>query len=162
MNTTHNPVVITAEPGTPFMELTREFAASPELVFRAQTDPAIVVQWLRPCDLTMRIEEWDARSGGCYRYVHTRDGFEAGFRGVFHTVSPSTKIIQTFEYDGAPDQVCLEIAEYEDLGDGRTLLRSRSVFPSVEARDAALASGMENGIRQAYELLDDHLAGRQE
>lgn len=159
MNTTQNPqkaTTITAEPGTPYLEIAREFDASRELVFRAYTDPELVVQWLGPRRLTMTIDEWDARPGGGYRYTHAEEGLSASFRGVFHTVTPE-KIIQTFEFDGAPDDVCLESVSFEDLG-GRTRVAGRSVFGSVESRDAAVASGMEHGMRESYERLDELLA----
>ncbi|MEU7789142.1 MULTISPECIES: SRPBCC family protein [unclassified Amycolatopsis] len=147
---------ITAQPGTPFIELTREFAASPDKVLRAHTDPELVVRWLGPRGMEMELLEFDARSGGGYHYVHRDDRGEYRFRGVFHTVS-ADRIIQTFEFEGAPGEVCLESLSLIDLG-GRTRLESRSVFPSVEARDAAVESGMSTGITQSYERLDEVLA----
>ncbi len=150
---------ITAQPGTPFIELTREFAASPDKVLRAHTDPELVVRWLGPRGMEMELLEFDARSGGGYHYVHRDDRDDRGeyrFRGVFHTVS-ADRIIQTFEFEGAPGEVCLESLSLIDLG-GRTRLESRSVFPSVEARDAAVESGMSTGITQSYERLDEVLA----
>ncbi|WP_326565652.1 SRPBCC family protein [Amycolatopsis rhabdoformis] len=143
---------ITAQPGTPFVEVTREFAASREKVLRAHTDPELVARWLGPRGMEMEIIEYDSRSGGSYRYVHRNDRGEFGFRGVFHAVT-GERIVQTFEFDGAPGQVSLETATFTDLG-GRTRLRSRSVFLTVEARDAAVESGMERGITESYERLD--------
>ncbi|RSD16517.1 SRPBCC family protein [Amycolatopsis eburnea] len=146
---------ITAQPGTPFIEITREFAASPDKVLRAHTDPELVVRWLGPRGMEMELLEFDARSGGGYHYVHRDDRGEYRFRGVFHTVS-ADRIIQTFEFEGAPGEVCLESMTLIDLG-GRTRIESRSVYPSVEARDAAVDSGMNNGITQSYERLDEVL-----
>ncbi|MFJ5957421.1 SRPBCC family protein [Paenarthrobacter sp. NPDC092416] len=155
--TTKEDTVIEAPPGTPFMETRREFDAAPEGVFRAFTDPELVKQWLGPRRLTIRIEEFDARAGGTYRYFHTDvDGKEFGFRGVFHDVQEPRLLIQTFEFDGAPDQVSLDTTWFEDLG-GRTRLVQRSVFLSVEARDMALATGMESGIVESMERLDELL-----
>ena len=152
-----NPTTVSARPGTPFIHVVREFDAPPERVFRASTDPGLVARWLGPHGYEMRIIEYDARTGGAYRYVH-RDtsGGEYGFRGVFHTVVPNERIIQTFEYEGAPDVVSVDSSTYEDLG-GRTRLSTRTVFPSVEARDTALASGMERGIVESMERLDELL-----
>ncbi|MCR6487650.1 SRPBCC family protein [Amycolatopsis sp. OK19-0408] len=147
---------ITAAPGTPFIEITREFAAAPEQVLRAHTDPDLVVRWLGPHGMEMEILEFDARSGGGYHYVHRDDRGEYRFRGVFHTVSED-RIIQTFEFEGAPGEVTLESMTLIDLG-GRTRIEGRSVFPSVEARDAAIESGMSAGITQSYERLDAVLA----
>ena len=158
MTATRNPTQISAEPGTPFLDIVREFEAPRARVFAAHTDPELVEQWLGPCDLQITIEEWDARPGGSYRYVHRRGPeFEAHFRGVYHTVREAELIVQTFEFLGAPDQVCIETLHLDDLGD-RTRLRSRSVFPSVEARDAAVESGMNSGISESMDRLAELLA----
>ncbi|WP_158891336.1 SRPBCC family protein [Amycolatopsis anabasis] len=152
-----NPTTITAQPGTPFIEMRREFDATPAQVFRAYTEPELVVQWLGPRDLKMDLLEFDARPGGSYRYVHRDDqGNEYGFRGVFHTVLDGERIIQTFEFEGAPGQVTLEYATFEERN-GRTLLRTHAVFPSVEARDSAAASGMESGMRDSMDRLAELL-----
>jgi uncharacterized protein YndB with AHSA1/START domain len=150
-----NPTTITALPGTPFIDVRREFDATPAQVFRASTDPELLAQWLGPRELEMHLIEYDVRPGGSYRYVHRdADGNEYGFRGVFHTVTHNEHVVQTFEFDGAPGLVSLESATYEDLG-GRTRLHTHSVFPSVEVRDAAIASGMERGIHDSMDRLDE-------
>ncbi len=159
MNTTTRETQITADPDVPLVRITREFAAPPAKVFRAHTDPDLVAQWLGPRDMEMRIDHFDCRTGGSYRYVHVRDGEEYGFHGCFHEVRPSEVIVQTFTFEGAPDGVALERLVLEDLGDGRTRLTATSLVDSFEARDAVLASGMEDGIRQSYERLDELLAG---
>ncbi|WP_284747034.1 SRPBCC family protein [Amycolatopsis sp. RTGN1] len=147
---------ITAQPGTPFIEITREFAATPSAVLRAHTDPDLIVQWLGPHGMEMEIVELDARSGGAYDYIHRDERGEYRFRGVYHTVS-ADRIVQTFEYLGAPGDVTLDSMVLTDVG-GRTRLVTHSVFPSVEARDAALESGMSRGITESYERLDKVLA----
>jgi dihydrofolate reductase/uncharacterized protein YndB with AHSA1/START domain len=154
-----NATTITAQPGTPFIDVVRDFDATPAQVFRASTDPEIVPRWLGPREIEMRLQEYDARSGGSYRYVH-RDpsGNEHSFRGVFHTVTPNERIIQTFEYLGTPHVVSLDTSTYEDLG-GRTRLHTHTVFPSVEARDAMLASGMERGINDSMDRLEEVVQG---
>ncbi|HEY8301123.1 MAG TPA: SRPBCC family protein [Jatrophihabitans sp.] len=153
MNTTTNPTTITAEPGTPFLEMVREFAASPERVWHATTDPDLIVRWLGPARNEMRLDVWDVRPGGSYRYVcSTADGAEQGFHGVYHQVVPNQLSIATFEWEGAPDQVCLESVRYDDLG-GRTRMTTRSVFPSVQARDMALQTGMQDGMTESMDRL---------
>ncbi|WP_329051523.1 SRPBCC family protein [Amycolatopsis sp. NBC_01488] len=147
---------ITARPGTPFVEVTREFAAPPSAVFRAHTDPELIVRWLGPHGMEMELLEFDARSGGAYEYIHRDERGEHRFRGVYHTVSPD-RIIQTFEFLGAPGEVSLDSLTLTDLG-GRTRVVTRSVFPSTEARDAALESGMSRGIAESFERLDKVLA----
>ncbi|MGW7267062.1 SRPBCC family protein [Streptomyces sp. NPDC054842] len=149
---------IVADPALPTILLVREFDASPDRVFRAYTDPDLVVQWLGPRRLTMRIDEYDARSGGSYRYVHSEDdGTQYGFRGVFHEVRPDERIVQTFAYDGFPDGVSLETTTFEDL-DGRTRVTTKSLMDSVEARDSMIKGGMRRGVREGHERLDELLA----
>ena len=156
---TPNPTRITAPAGTPFIEVVREFDAPRDLVFRASTDPDLVARWLGPRRLSMRIIEFDARTGGSYRYVHTdTDGEEYPFRGVFHTVSEAL-IIQTFEFEDIPGVVSLETRTLDDLGD-RTRLHQNAVFPSVAARDQALESGMRHGITESMDRLGELLGAR--
>jgi len=150
---------ITADPKVPLVRITREFDAPPEKVFRAHTDPDLVVQWNGPDDTEMRIDHYDCRTGGSYRYVHVSDGEEYGFRGCFHEVRPNELIVQTFTFEGMPDGVALERLELEDLGNGRTRLTSTSLVDSFEGRDGFLASGMEVGVREGYDRLDKVLAG---
>jgi uncharacterized protein YndB with AHSA1/START domain len=152
-----NPTQITAPDGTPFIDVIREFDAPRNLVFRASTEPDLVARWLGPREMAMHVIEYDARAGGRYRYVHTApDGAEYAFRGVFHTVTEPL-IIQTFEFEGAPGAVSLESTALEDVG-GRTRMRHSAVFPSVAARDQALAAGMERGINDSMDRLADLLA----
>ncbi len=150
---------ITADPTVPLIRITREFDAPRENVFRAHADPDLVVQWLGPRDLTMTIDHYDCSTGGSYRYLHTRDGEEFGFNGCFHEVRPSELIIQTFTFEGYPDGVALEKLVFEDLGDGRTRLVATSLCDSFEERDAMLSGGMETGVTQGYQRLDELLAG---
>ncbi len=159
MTATTHETEITADAEVPLTRITREFDAPPEKVFRAHTDPDLVVQWLGPRGYEMRIDHHDCRTGGSYRYVHLSDGNEFAFRGCFHEVRPSELIVQTFTYEGEPDGVALERLVLEDLGGGRTRLTATSLVDSFEARDAVLASGMEDGVRQSYERLDELLAG---
>ena len=149
---------ITVDPNVPLVRITREFAAPPEHVFRAHTDPELFAQWIGPRNMETRIEHYDCRTGGSYRYVMVRDGFEAGFRGCFHDVRLSELIVQTFTFEGFPDDVALEKLILENLGNGRTRLSATSLCDSFERRDAFVASGMETGVREGYEQLDDLLA----
>ena len=158
MTITRHPTTVAAQPGTPFLDVERVFDATPAQLFRAQSEPELVRNWLGPRGYDMLIEEYDVRPGGRYRYIHRNpSGDEFGFRGVFHTVTPGEAIIQTFEYDGMPGLVSLDTSTYEDLG-GRTRLRTHTVFPTVQARDGALASGMEGGIVDSMERLEELLA----
>lgn len=158
MSTSTHQTEITVDPDVPLVRIIREFDAPPERVFRAHTDPGLVVQWLGPRRHEMRIDTWDCRTGGSYRYVHASDGNEFGFHGSFHEVRPCELIVQTFTFEGEPDGVALEKLTFEDCGDGRTRLSSTSLVDSFEDRDAFVASSMEDGIREGYERLDELLA----
>ena len=111
----------------PLVRITREFDAPPAKVFRAHVNPDLVVRWLGPRGLEMRIDHYDCRTGGSYRYIHSQDGEEYAFRGSFHEVRPDEMIVQTFTYEGMPDGVALERLVLTDLGDGRTRLTATSL-----------------------------------
>jgi uncharacterized protein YndB with AHSA1/START domain len=157
-STSTHETQIVSDPEVPLVRIIREFDASPEKVFRAHTDPQLVVQWLGPRGMEMRVDHYDCRTGGSYRYVHTSDGEEYGFHGSFHEVRPNELIVQTFTFEGFPDGVALEKLVLEDIGDGRTRLTATSLVDSFEGRDAFVASGMEVGVNEGYERLDELLA----
>lgn len=148
---------ITAEPGIPQIRVAREFDAPPELLFRAYTDPDLLVQWLGPRRLTMTIDRFDLRDGGTWRYIHQdEDGTEYGFHGVFHGTPSPDGIVQTFEFEGAPGHVQMDTVTFEEHGGGTTV-RTNSVFQTVEARDAMVEHGMTEGMTEGYERLDELL-----
>jgi uncharacterized protein YndB with AHSA1/START domain len=151
---------ISAPAGTPFIDIEREFDAPRELVHQAYLDPKLIVQWLGPRKYEMRIDQWDARDGGAYRYVHTDGTDEHAFHGVFHSMAIDN-MVQTFEYEGAPGHVSLDTQVLEDLGNGRTRVKSHSVFMSVEDRDMMVENGMGDGVEDGYNRLDELLATSQ-
>jgi len=149
---------ITAAPGLPFIEMTRTFNAPRELVYRAHTDPELLVQWLGPRQYQMTIERWDVRDGGVWRYTHRDgDGNAYRFHGVFHGTPSPDGMTQTFEFEGAPGHVSLDTLTLEEH-DGGTLVRVRSVHQSVEARDAMIEHGMTDGVNDGYDRLEDLMA----
>ena len=149
-------LTVTAEPGTPFIDVTRDFRAPRELLLRAHTEPELVKQWLGPRKYEMVIDHYDARDGGSYRYEHRdRDGHSYGFHGVFHGPQTVDGLVQTFEYEGAPGHVSLDSIRFEDLGDGMTRIHGHSVFQTVEARDAMVEAGMQSGLEDGYDRLDE-------
>jgi uncharacterized protein YndB with AHSA1/START domain len=156
--TTHPETTIEAVPDQPVVVITREFDAPPEKVFRAHVDPDLIAQWLGPRSITTRLDHWDAQRGGSYRYVAESGGEEYRFYGSFHEVRPHERIVQTFTWEGVPDGVSLETAVFTDLGNGRTRLNATSVFDSIEGRDGMLSSGMDVGVSEGYEKLDELLA----
>ncbi|HET8594683.1 MAG TPA: SRPBCC family protein [Intrasporangium sp.] len=150
-----NELTIDAPEGVPWIDFTREFDAPVAAVFNAHRDPELVRQWLGPNGYEMTIERWDFVTGGGYRYTHRNpEGMEFGFHGLFHTIRDDEFAIQTFEFEGAPDEVAIEFMTFEDLGNGRCRLRGRSIGRTVEGRDAMVASGMEKGMREGYERLE--------
>ena len=163
MSTTRssNKVTIDASKDVPSIRITREFDFPRERVWQAMTDPELVAQWMGPRSVTMRIEHWDCRRGGSWAYAATDctsgDEFTT-FYGSFHDVRPPERAVQTFTWEGAPDGVRLETLTLTELPGGRTLMTTLGVVESFEIRDAILASGMETGVVEGYEQLDELLS----
>src|SRR5690606_17458985 len=105
--TTTAEAQIEADKELPIIRTTRDFRATPAQLVRAHTDPDLFMRWVGPDSITSRVIEWDARTGGSWRYVSESGGEEYGFRGCFHTVSED-RIVQTFTWEAMPDQVSLE------------------------------------------------------
>src|SRR5580693_7541745 len=116
-----NQTTVKAEAGKQELFITREFDAPREMVFKAFTDPGLLVQWLGPCDMTMKIDKFDAGTGGYWRFVHvTKDGQEFGFHGVTHEKLEPCRLIRTLEFEGLPEtgHVVLETATFDALNGG--------------------------------------------
>jgi uncharacterized protein YndB with AHSA1/START domain len=157
-STTRHETQILADPDVPLIRIIREFDAAPEKVYRAHTERDLVAQWMGPKSTETRIDQWDCRTGGSWRYVSIHEGQEYGFHGSFHEVRPNELIVQTFTFEGMPDGVALEKLVLEDLGDGRTRLTATSLCDSFADRDGMLSSGMDVGVNEGYEKLDELLA----
>lgn len=135
------------EPGRQDIVITRVFDAPPEVVFAACTDPKLIPSWWGPRSIATQVDVMDVRPGGSWRFVHRDgEGNEYAFRGVYHDVVPSERVVQTFEFEGAPGHVALETLTLEEV-DGKTRYVAQAVHQSVEARDAMVQSGMEAGAR---------------
>lgn len=141
--------------------VTRVFDAPPEKVFQALTDPQLVPRYWGPRRYQTRVEQMDVRPGGRWRFIHIdpEQGEEFGFQGVFHEVEPSKRVVQTFEFEGEPGHVTLDTAVLEPMN-GRTRYTAQSVFQSVEDRDAAMRSGMEDGMREFMDRLAELVESR--
>ena len=149
---------IIAEPGSQAILITREFDAPRQLIFRAWTDPQLIKQWMGPRRLETVIDKYDLRDGGSWRYLHREaDGTEYAFHGVFHGDPSPDGMVQTFEFEGAPGHVSLDTLRMEER-DGKTIVHMNSVHQTVEARDAMVASGMQDGLDQGFERLEELLA----
>ena len=136
----------------------RVINAPPERVFQAFTDPELIPQWWGRRQDTTTVDKLDVREGGEWRFVADGPDGKTAFRGTYRVIDPPSKLEQTFEWEGMPGHVVVETATFEDLGDGRTKVSTRSRFDTTEERDGMLASGMEIGMGQSYEQLDELLA----
>jgi uncharacterized protein YndB with AHSA1/START domain len=156
---TRNPTTITAQ-GEAGVRIERIFEAPRDLVWEAHTEPELLSRWLGPRRLTMTIQEMDVRPGGSYRYTHVGDDGSGPFvfTGEFVEVEPPRLLVQTFQIVGFEEEPALDRHELEELDGGRTRLVVTSTMPSPEARDTMLESGMETGVREGYEKLDELLA----
>jgi uncharacterized protein YndB with AHSA1/START domain len=154
-----NETRIELDDRVPLVRITREFDAPVSKVFRAWAEPDLVVQWLGPLDREMETERYDCVTGGGYRYVMRNGADEQWFHGSFHDVRPGELLVQTFTWEGRPDDVALERMVFVDLGDGRTRVESTSLVDTWEGRDAMVASGVEKGVNDSYAKLDAILAG---
>ncbi len=154
-----NPLKIDVPDGVPFIDFEREFDAPVEAVFRAHKEPDLLKEWMGPREYTSDIEVYEFKTGGRWRYVQRNEAGEAyAFNGVFHVVRENEFAIQTFEFEMVPDVVSIESLTFEDLGNGRSRVRGHATYPSLEARDGMAQSGMESGMSDGYQRLDDLLA----
>lgn len=155
MNTTTNPLVVTAPEGLPFIDFQREVDHPVEQVFAAHRDPELYRQWIGGGGDDLDLQEHDFSTGGRYRFVQRGDdGVEYAFNGVFHVVRENDFAIQTFEFEGVPDVVSIESLTFERLDGNRTRLSGHAVYPSLEARDGMVGSGMQVGMEAGYARLD--------
>ena len=149
---------VIAEPGKPTILITRELDAPRDLVFEACSKPELVRRWWGPRNTTLVVCEIDFRVGGAWRYVvRGPDGSEVGFGGVYREIVPVERIVQTSVFDPFPQAESVESCELTALGQ-RTLLTVTVVHKTVEARDGHVQAGMEGGLQQTHERLDELLA----
>ena len=139
--------------------LTRVFDAPRELVFRAHTDPDLIRQWWGLRSNTTIVEKMDVRQGGTWRFIQCdAEGNEFAFQGEYREVVPPERLVNTFEFEGAPGHIILDTLTFEELPDGRTKLTATSVFETIGDRNGMLNSGMESGSNEAWDRLGELLA----
>jgi uncharacterized protein YndB with AHSA1/START domain len=139
--------------------ITREFAAPKHLVYKAWTTPELVRRWWHANRGEMTVAEIDLRVGGKWRYVMvTEDGFEVAFHGEYREIVPNERIVSTEVYEGAPQVEGVEEGTLNTLTlaemDGRTTMTVLVLAPSKEIRDAIIESGMEAGMQDAMDNLE--------
>jgi uncharacterized protein YndB with AHSA1/START domain len=134
--------------------ITREFDAPAHLVYRAWTEPELVRRWWHAKRGEMTVAEIDLRVGGRWRYVMvTADGLEVGFHGEYREIVPDERIVSTEVYEGVPDAEAVDTLTLAEA-DGRTTLTILVQHATKEHRDAHIASGMEDGMQDAMDLLE--------
>jgi uncharacterized protein YndB with AHSA1/START domain len=138
--------------------LTREFDAPRELVFLAHSSCEHVSKWWGRRQDSMPSCEMDFRPGGKWRFVsRDDDGAELAFFGEYRVIVEPERIDWTFGFDGMPGEPGEESMTLEER-DGRTLLTTVSWFPSDEVRDMVIATGMEHGASEMWDVLAEYLA----
>jgi uncharacterized protein YndB with AHSA1/START domain len=155
-----NKTKVRAEPGKQELFITREFDAPRDLVFKAHTDPKLYTQWIGPRRYTTTLTKFEPKSGGTWRYVSKdKDGNEYAFHGAYHEVLAPERLIDTFEFEGFQEKghVSLETLRLEELPGGRTKLTIQVVFQSIADRDGMLQNGMEEGLNESHDRLDELL-----
>lgn len=130
----------------------REFAAPAALVQRAHVEPELFRQWMGPKGTTVRLDRFEAVTGGAFRYVVAAGDAGWAFRGSYHEVSDGL-IVHTWEYEGELG-VTLETLRFADLPGGRSVLEVTSTYTSEAACDALVESGIDAGMDENFERLD--------
>jgi uncharacterized protein YndB with AHSA1/START domain len=135
----------------------REFDAPRERVFRAWTTPELVGRWWHAGRGEMTVCEIDLRVGGRWRYaIVTQDGMEVGFHGEYREIVPNERLVSTEAYEGIPDADAHAALDTMTLteADGRTLVSILVEHPTKQGRDMHIESGMEDGLQDALDLLE--------
>ncbi len=154
---TNRRLVIEVPPGEPAVVFRRFVDAPPDLVFAVWTEPEHLRNWWGPRQFELVVCESDPRAGGRYRFVQRApDGKEHTFHGVYREVDRPHCLVRTFVYAGAPQDESVETVTFQSDGRG-TLITSRSVFPSFAAREFYAKAGMEAGLRDSQQRLDEWL-----
>jgi uncharacterized protein YndB with AHSA1/START domain len=145
---------IVAKPGSLEIVMSRNFDATPELLFRAYTEPKLFSQWWGAKGMTTTVAYLEAKAGGSYRYQQKISGHgEFNVYGIYHSVT-AHRIVKTFEADPMQGHVLFETVTFEPLEREITRVITQSIFQSVADRDAMIASGAAEGTSQAYAMLD--------
>jgi uncharacterized protein YndB with AHSA1/START domain len=135
--------------------ITREFDAPKHLVYKAWTTPELVKRYWSGHRGQTTIADIDLRVGGAWRYVMVADGgFEVAFHGEFREIVPNERIVSTEVYEGAPDGQAVNTITFTET-DGRTTLTLLMQLPSREVRDAIINSGMEVGMQEQMDMLEE-------
>jgi uncharacterized protein YndB with AHSA1/START domain len=145
---------VTAEPGKREVIISQVFDAPRELVWKALTDPELMLQWGGPKEYAITIDKMDVRSGGKWRYVQRGpDGSASAFHGVYKTVTPPERLVDTWEWEGMPGQAALETITLEEQN-GATKVTTTEEFQTAEDRDRALQEISEGAVESGERLAE--------
>ena len=134
--------------------ITREFNAPRRLVYRAWTEPELISRWWAGQRGRVLSAEVDLRVGGAWRYVmEANGGFEVAFHGEFREIVPQERLVQTEIFEGVPDAVAVSTTEFAEK-DGRTTLTLLVKHANKQDRDMHVNSGMEGGMQEGFDLLE--------
>jgi len=135
--------------------ITREFAAPRELVFRAWTTPELIKRWWHANRGELTVVDIDLRAGGAWRYVmKASNGFEVAFHGTYREVVPNERIVSTEVFESMPDAEAVNTLTFTEA-DGRTTVTLLVQHSSKEHRDGHINSGMEDGLQDALDMLEE-------
>ncbi|MBL0152364.1 MAG: SRPBCC family protein [Chitinophagaceae bacterium] len=152
-----NKTQIIAETGKQELFIIREFDAPRELVFKAFSEPDLIIQWLGPCEMETVVEKLENKTHGSWRFIHKDPAGNAyAFNGVIHEVCYPERVIRTFEFEGLPERghVSLEFLTLEKLENDRTKATIQVIYKSMYDRDGHIQSGMERGVVDSHQRLD--------
>ncbi len=156
--TTSGTAVVTLPRDTQIL-ITREFAAPARLVYQAWTTPELIKRWWSANRGTVTLAEVDLRVGGKWRFVMvTEDGFEVGFHGEYRELVENQRIVSTEVYEGMPEGEAVNTMTFTEVA-GRTTLKILVQHEKKERRDAHIESGMEAGMQDAMDLLEQVAVG---
>ena len=158
MTMTHSGSAVVTLPTDTEILITREFDAPKHLVYRAYTEPALVKRWWPGKRGEMTLAEIDLRVGGRWRYVMIASGgYEVAFHGEYREIVPDERIVHTEVFEGAPggdSDPAVNTVTFTET-DGRTTLTIRTQVPTREVRDMIIDSGMEGGMQEGMDLMEE-------
>jgi uncharacterized protein YndB with AHSA1/START domain len=156
-----NTTKMIANPGQQEVLFIREFNAPREEVFKAWTTPSLYTRWAGPRQIKSCLEVFNPRTGGSYRILH-KDSLGNTFttRGIYHEVKPPERIVATFENESGPDKghPVLEVFNFDAISDRLTRVTARLLFLTGADRDGMLQAGIEQGMLESHERLEELLA----
>ena len=153
MATASSGTAVVTLPSDTQILITREFAAPKHLVYKAWTTPELIKRWWSANRGEVTLAEVDLRVGGKWRYVMMAEGFEVGFHGEYREIVPNERIVSTEVFEGMPDAEALDTLTLAEKN-GRTILTILVEHQTKVHRDAHIESGMEGGLQDALDLLE--------